>query len=101
MHDSDGKDNCGVIESKKEIFLAAYKRNAGRNVSAICKIARVSRDTYYRWLRTDKKFREGIEYEDQKMLDITEDALKIKIHQLDGPSIRFFLSRRHPDYMNR
>ncbi|MFA5124463.1 MAG: hypothetical protein WC473_01370 [Patescibacteria group bacterium] len=83
----------------KERFLTIFERSGGSSVTLVSQHVGISRDTYYRWLREDVTFKNKIERVQSYILDFVEELLLVKAFQGDGPSIRFWLSHRHPDYM--
>lgn len=85
---------------KKLRFLEAYRATHG-NVSLAAKYAGIHRDTYYEWVKDDPEFKDETEYVLWELNSIVEDKLLEKIMQGDGPSIRFYLSHRHPDYIRK
>lgn len=82
----------------KEQFVAMFERVGGSSVSLVSEQTGISRDTFYRWLKEDKEFKERIDRIQYHIKDLVEDILMIKIRQGDGPSVRFYLSRKHPSY---
>lgn len=82
----------------KEQFVAMFERVGGSSVSLVSEQTGISRDTFYRWLHEDNEFKEKIDYIKYHLNDLVEDILMIKIMQGDGPSVRFYLSRKHPAY---
>lgn len=89
-----------TVQMKRK-FLEAYDKALG-NVTIACKIAGVkSRKTFYNWVETDPEFRKAIDLPAKMRVDAAEDKLMIQIHKGDGPSIRHFLSKIHPEYRTR
>lgn len=82
----------------KDRFMAMFESIGGSSVSVATQQAGISRDTFYRWLKEDKEFKEKIDRIQYHLNDLVEDILMIKIMQGDGPSVRFYLSRKHPAY---
>ncbi|MBI4592386.1 helix-turn-helix domain-containing protein [Candidatus Uhrbacteria bacterium] len=85
----------------KDQFLALYERMGGVSVSHVASRVGISRDTYYRWLKEDERFKLRINETEEQLNGIVEDLLLMKILKGDGASIRFYLTRRHPKYMLR
>lgn len=81
----------------KELFLFAYEKSL--SVSAACAYAKISRRTYQYWVKQDHEFLEACNNIKRYENAFVEDMLQIKINQRDGPSIRYRLSRRHPEFM--
>ncbi|MFA5098744.1 MAG: hypothetical protein WC461_00795 [Candidatus Paceibacterota bacterium] len=92
------KDERVSTRQAKERFVAMFERVGGSSVSLATQQAGISRDTFYRWLHEDKEFKEVIEHTKYHLNDLVEDILMLKILQGDGPSVRFYLSRKHPGY---
>lgn len=82
---------------KKEKFLKALKDSFGFTTSASKKTG-IDRTTYYRWMKDDKKFAEKVNYIQGYFDMIVEDKLKMLIMANDGPSIRYYASRRIKEY---
>jgi hypothetical protein len=95
-----GRGERDSTQRAKKRFLAIFGQIGGISVSRASELARISRDTYYRWLREDESFRSKICSIRKNISVIVEDLLMEKVFQGDGSSIRFYLSRRHPDYMS-
>lgn len=81
---------------KKETFLKYYEMS--QIVSAAAEQAGIDRTTYYLWLRTDPEFKTLVYERTQGRNQLVEDKLMKLIMQDDGPSIRYYLDRKHPDY---
>lgn len=85
---------------KKHRFLIAYQKTVG-SVWKSCQMADIkSRKTFYNWCKTDPDFKEAVDATLRVQLDYVEDALMAKIAKNHGPTIRWILSRKHPDYKN-
>ena len=65
----------------------------------------ISRNTFYRWMRSDKVFQinvNGALQEGHKcMIELTESALFKKIKEGHFGAIKFYLENNHGNYMNR
>ena len=89
-----------TVESKKK-FIEAFDKTCG-NVTISCKFAEVkSRKTYYNWLETDSDFKKALDLTLSMRKDYVEDLCMAKMQKGEGSMIRFFLSRRHPDYFKK
>jgi len=77
----------------------------GNNVSTACKTFDISRQTIYRWRREDKEFdlemNEALDEGDQFMNDFAENQLKQKIKEGDIRANIYYLSSRHPKYIDK
>ncbi len=100
LNDSPKVERLSTIRAKQE-FVRVYGKIGGSNITLVTNKVGISRDTYYRWMKEDPDFRSRIEYAYQFVNDLVEDMLMLKILQGHAPSIRFFLSRRHPKYMRK
>lgn len=84
---------------KKALFLKYWEKSRGI-VSVCCNKVGVGRTTFYNWVKCDHKFREELHRVEKMKDEEIEDCLMYKIFvEKDGPSVRFYLSRRHPDYI--
>ncbi len=85
-------------EIKKELFLEAYVKTAGVK-SLAAKHAGVHRDTIYTWLREDPGFYHALSQAQMDIGDFVEQQLKnLAFKSFDGPSMRFWLEHKHPDF---
>ena len=86
---------------KKHLFIVAYERNGG-NVTESCLEAGVeSRKTFYNWCYTDPEFKKVIDSTTEIRRDFVDDMVVLKILKGHGPTIRWWLSKHHPDYKDR
>ena len=84
-------------KKKKEEFLKALNDSFGFTTSA-CRKTGINRTTYFRWMKNDKKFVERVRHIQGYFDIIVEDKLKMLILANDGPSIRYYASRRIKEY---
>lgn len=83
----------------RKLFLHAYEKTCG-NVSASCEYAGISRQTYYRWIRsptrTNQRFRSKIENlrAKDRLVDLVESRLIQKINDGDTTAIIFVLKAK-------
>lgn len=82
---------------RKERFLEVYAQTAGIKTVA-CEKAGIGRTQLYEWINTDPEFKSKLFDVETSQLDMAEDRLLKLIQQDDGPSVRYFLDRRHPKY---
>lgn len=90
-----------TTKDAKRRFLVIMERSVGAlSVTQMSRMARVSRDTYYRWVEKDANFKLAVSFIEQYRNMYVEDLLwkKIVVDE-DGACIRYYLSHRHPDYM--
>jgi len=81
------------IGHKKKAMVAALEQTLGV-VQTACKIANISRDTHYRWLKEDAEYSETV----KRIDDIAVDFAESKLHQLikdgDTTATIFFLKTK-------
>ena len=85
---------------KKQQFLLFYGKTLG-SVKESCKAVNINKITYWRWGQKDKEFVNGLEFAKRSKLEDVEQQLNALILDKDGPSIRFWLERNHPDYKQK
>ena len=85
---------------KKIDFVANFYKVYG-NISLACKLTGIkSRKTVYNWMHDDPELLKVIEDFTGIQDDMVEDALRYQIFvRRDGPSVRYYLSKRHPEYL--
>jgi hypothetical protein len=66
------------IQLKKEKLLEALEQTLGV-VTTACKKANIDRQSYYRWINTDRDFRLAVEEIDNVALDFAESQLHKQI----------------------
>jgi hypothetical protein len=91
-------DERESTHKKKQQFLKSYSRILG-SITAACKTAKITRDTYYRWVKDDIKFSDAIKQIDEWTNDWVQDKLMESIAEGNIRSIIFYLKSRHTDYM--
>lgn len=74
-------------------MIEAMKRTLN-NVSTSVKYAQISRDTHYRWLKQDSKYRERLDTVNEELLDFAEMQLFKLIALGKQRSIIFFLKTK-------
>jgi len=87
-------------QSKKKQVLNELEKFP--NVSFACQKVGISRQTFYRWKRTNIQFAQkvkgAIEMGDSYLCDLGENQLVKKMHAGEWPSIKYYLNKRHPKY---
>jgi AcrR family transcriptional regulator len=58
----------------KDNFLEVFKNTLG-NIGAACRQAKISRPTFYKWLKSDKEFADAIEEIKEQRIDFAENQL--------------------------
>jgi len=86
---------------QKKIDFVANLHKVYGNISLACKLTGIkSRKTVYNWMHNDLEIRKVIQDMNEVQNDLAEDMLKYNIFvRKDGPSIRYYLSNRDPEYM--
>lgn len=90
-----------TTKHSKERFLMALESMRGSSITLMTTSAGISRDTYYRWLKEDAEFRMKVRESWDRFNGFVEDSLKTNIRKNQSWAIKFYLSRKHPDYMIR
>ena len=78
---------------KKRLFLEALEKSLGV-VAPACKSVGISRTTFYRWVQSDREFKNSVEEIDEVALDTAESELYSLIKQGVFPAICFYLKTR-------
>lgn len=93
-----------MIDGKTKTKLLEELEKTG-NVWIACTKVGISRATYYRWLKEDKKFgklaKEALTLGRDNMCDIAEHALALKIKEGDFNAIKYQLGHNSPFYKPR
>lgn len=86
---------------KKQLFLEVLSKTRGV-ITIACDQTGIGRRTYYDWIEKDPAFAAAVNEVNADKNAIAEDILWGKITvEKDGPSIRFYLDRKHPNYKQR
>ncbi len=75
---------------KKDAMIKALERSFGV-VSVACNKVGMSRDTHYRWLKTDDKYKEAVASIKNLAIDFAESMLLENIRDKKESSIFFYL----------
>ena len=81
------------IGHKKKAMLAALEQTLGV-VQTACKVAGISRDTHYRWLKDDDDYKQSVASVDDIALDFAESKLHQLIKDGDTTATIFFLKTK-------
>lgn len=81
----------------KEKFLEVYEKTMG-TITLACDQAGVARSQYYHWMQTDSEFRAKVYGLEDSKTSMVQDRLMKLIQQDDGPSIRFYLKAKDPEF---
>jgi hypothetical protein len=79
-----------AMEQRKSEFLKALDENIGI-ATTVCIKHGITRDTYYRWLRSDPDFAEKVQAIKDRGVDFAEDMLMSKVVAGDLQAVMFFL----------
>lgn len=82
-----------TVREKKKIALGFYEKTMG-NISATCREMGISRETFYRWCRTDKKFSKAVDDILESNIDFAESMLLKNIREGKETSLIFFLKTK-------
>ena len=77
----------------KEQFIKAYAEQKGF-ISEVCKAIGISRQTFYRWKKSDKTFNEIVGDIEEGLIDFVESKLFNRIEKEDITAIIFFLKTK-------
>ena len=80
-------------DTKKENLLKALTKSLGV-VSTACKMIGVSRDTHYRWLKTDPQYKMKVRELENVALDFAETHLHELIKEGSPAATIFFLKTK-------
>lgn len=78
---------------RKQAALLAYEKTMG-NISATCKEVGISRETFYRWMREDKKFETKVSEVGEANIDFAETVLLKNIREGKETSLIFYLKTK-------
>lgn len=78
-----------MTANKKEV-LNILESKAG-NISATCKSANISRQTFYDWVSKDANFKRGVEDVKESLIDFAESKLMELISEKNPTALIFFL----------
>ncbi len=87
----------------KELMLQKLKQTP--IIQVACQKAGIARATFYRWRKSDKKFKEAVEIAVEEgtnlINDMAESQLVSAIKDKNLTSIIFWLKTHHPKYANK
>lgn len=95
MGKNEDKTRNNINAVKKKAVIELFKKTFG-NVTACCEAMKMSRRTFYEWLKDDADFRAEIEniQPDDLIVDFAENALIKKIRDGDTTAIIFTLKTK-------
>ncbi len=83
-----------TTKKKKEIFIEAYRLD--NNVSKACKLSKIGRTTFYRWMK-QKEFSNKLDEAVESLKDQIENKLISKALEGDNACLIFFCKTRMKD----
>jgi len=90
------KEDSRQTKMKKNKFISCYFENTG-NIAHICRELKMSRQTFYDWIKRDPDFAQAIENEDEAFKDFAESKLMEKINNGDTIPLLFYLKCKAKD----
>lgn len=97
-YDSRGKLDRSLL-STGQVRMIKYFRERPI-VSEACKLARVSRDTHYRWIKENRVYEEFIARAKQEANDFAKGKLWDRVSRADLNALKYYLEHNDPDYAN-
>lgn len=95
--------NVNVVENsltktdtKKKAVIQAMEKSMGI-VTHACKMAEISRETFYKWMREDDQFQELVTQATEQAKDFVESKLYEQISKGNVPSIIFYMKTKCKD----
>lgn len=79
--------------SKKKSFIAALRQRHGI-ITLACNDVGITRQTYYKWMNADSKFKEECEVINEESIDFVENRLLGRINDHDTTAIIFYLKTK-------
>ena len=83
-----------TTKKKKEIFIEAYRLD--NNVSKACKLSKIGRTTYYRWLQ-QSAFSQELDEAVESLKDQIENKLVSKVLEGDNACLIFYCKTKMKD----
>lgn len=83
-------------DTKKKAVIQAMEKSMGI-VTHACKMAEISRETFYKWMREDDQFQELVNQATEQAKDFVESKLYEQISQGNVPSIIFYMKTKCKD----
>jgi hypothetical protein len=95
-------DKVTKSDTLKKKLLEALEQSLGI-VTDACKMAELSRQSHYRWLKDDELYREAVEAIQDMALDFAESSLYQQIREKNTPATIFYLKTKgkHRGYIER
>lgn len=77
----------------KKAMIEALEKSLGI-VTTACKIVKIERNTHYRWMREDEKYKEAVNDIEDMTIDFAESHLHKKIKDGDTTATIFYLKTK-------
>lgn len=90
------KKNLTKSDTKKRVLINAMEKSMGI-VTQACKLADISRETHYRWMKEDEVYSETIKAVSEQAKDFVESKLYKQIEKGNVPSIIFYMKTKCKD----
>jgi len=84
-----------ATKAKKKAALNGYVETG--TVTGACRVARISRTTFYEWLEKDSKFAEQYEHAQDQVADLLEEEALTRAYDGDHTLIIFLLKGLKPE----
>lgn len=90
------------MDIKKKALIDSLTNNLN-NITEACKDIGITRDTYYKWKKSDPEFREAAENINEHLIDFAENSLLKQIENGNTTATIFFLKTRgkHRGYVEK
>lgn len=82
---------------KKTKIVQNYQIAFG-NISNLCRLADISRTTFYTWLESDPEFAADIQEQEMELNDDLKEVLIKKAGEGSTAELIFYLKSRHPEF---
>jgi transposase-like protein len=81
------------IDKRKKLTLELLEKSLGV-IAPVCKQLKMSRETFYKWMREDEDFKKSVEEIYETQFDFVESRLLEKIKDGSEKSIHFYIARK-------
>lgn len=97
---ADGTFDTSVLSQSQMRFISKYIKSNGI-ISYACKLAKISRDTFYRWMAENKTFEALIQRANEEPLDVVRLKLWEQIQKGNINAITLYLRAHDKAYSER
>jgi len=88
--DTKRKKDQARTKLAKAKFIESFFKLTG-NISALCRLVGITRQTYYEWIKKDQEFQQAIENEHEGLVDFAESKMWNLINDKNPTMLIFFL----------